>query len=83
MSIPDAPCRIEGCSNTHQAGFGLCVAHYQRKRRGAALNAPVLAHRVDSELALREAALLYADADTQEQFDAAWKRLRAAARRIR
>ena len=60
----------------------LCFAHYERRRRGSkAADAPLQSRNRANTL--REAALGYANADSDADFARAWGRLVKAAKRYR
>lgn len=73
-------CAHVGCVREAQS-LGLCGAHYMRRRRGTAMDRPVKTIRPKTVAEqLRDAAIAYAEAETAQDFDNAWARLRAAAK---
>lgn len=73
-------CRIEDCENEAD-GHGLCSAHRKRSKKGGNLAAPLKpapTARAPLEV-LQDAALRYADADSDDDYRAATDVLRKAA----
>ena len=73
-------CAHLGCVREAQS-LGLCGAHYMRRKRGTAMDRPVRDQRPRTlSEQLRDAAIAYAEAETEQDFQNAWARLRAAAK---
>jgi hypothetical protein len=73
-----APCAVDGCVNESQRA-GRCWAHHKRKCRGAVVDGSLAPrHQVPFD-AVTEAALAYAEAEEDEDFERAREQLRRAA----
>ena len=73
-------CSHLGCLREVEAR-GMCGAHYMRAKRGTPMDRPVRVQRPRTLAEqLRDAAIAYAEAETCQEFDNAWARLRAAAK---
>ena len=59
---------------------GYCGMHYMRSKRGSPMDGPPRQIRFTSHEALREAAIRFAEAESDDQFNRAWWALRRAAR---
>lgn len=62
-------CSVDGCENEARRG-GLCWGHHKRKDRGMPVEA-TMAPRPTKLARLRAAALAYAEADTDQDYDRA------------
>jgi hypothetical protein len=72
-------CAHMSCSREAESR-GFCGLHYMRWKRGSPMDGPPRQVRFSCHEALQEAALRYAEAETDDEHDRAWWALRRTAR---
>ncbi len=71
-------CKVMGCEREAKHA-GMCFAHYRRKLRGRPLNTPLKLRKINAWELLHEAAIRYANAEDDREYELAYYALRRAA----